>query len=267
MPHKESKAAQWVYTWNKPNVGPDEHHASLAEVAPSFHVFQLEDTDNNPHYQGYVEFKSAKSLRQLKLCNPQAHWESRRGTQAQAIAYCEKEDTRVEGPWRFGEPKPARRAGMSDDFVKEVASGKRLRDLLATHAEDVRKYPRFYEVLRRVYPPPQRDTPPDVVLHIGPPGAGKTRSVREAHDAEDLFIKPVDRGFWMDGYDGQPVVLLDDFAGSANHVTLVNLLQMIDRYLTQVPVKGSFVWWQPEAIHITTNIHPANWYDWKDRME
>jgi len=142
-----------------------------------------------------------------------------------------------------------------------------LRDLLATHASDIRKYPRFYHELRRVFPPPQRDTPANVVLLIGPPGCGKTRFVRDSVMVEDLFIKPVDRGFWMDGYDGQPVVLLDDFAGAANLVTLVNLLQLIDRYQTQVPVKGSFVWWQPNEIYITTNIHPANWYKWEDRME
>lgn len=282
MPHAERKSAHWVYTWNNPNVGPEEHHASLASAAPSAHVFQREVGESGTsHYQGYVEFKSAKSLRQLKACNPQAHWEPRVGSQAQAVAYSTKccgkhykcldtdacsADLRTEGPWTFGELKSTSRAGMSPDFIEQVKRGKRMRDLLVTHADDVRKYPRFYEIVRRVYAPPPRESPPHVVLLIGPSGCGKTWSVYSKHKLEDLFVKPVDRGFWMDGYDLHPAVLLDDFAGAANHITLVNLLQLLDRYTTQVPVKGGFVWWQPETIYITTNIHPSGWYDWSTRL-
>lgn len=41
-----------------------------------------------------------------KLC-PLAHWEEAKDVQASA-EYCQKEDTRVEGPWEFG-VRPARR--------------------------------------------------------------------------------------------------------------------------------------------------------------
>lgn len=113
---------------------------------------------------------------------------------------------------------------MSADFVKQIKAGKRVRELLGTYQDDIRKYPRFYQQVRTVFSPPARDTPPQVVLFIGPPGCGKTRHVRDLEKVEDLFIKPVDKSFWMDGFDGHPAVLLDDFAGAANHVSLVNLL-------------------------------------------
>lgn len=34
----------------------------------------------------------------------------------------------------------------------------------------------------------------------------------------------------------------------------------------QVPIKGSFTWWQPDRIYVITNIYPANWYNFADRM-
>lgn len=281
--HKEAKSAHWCYTWNNPNVTPDQHNDSFDGLNPAAHIFQEEVGDSGtPHFQGYLEFKSAKSLKQLRSCNPQIHYEVRRGTQAQAVAYVSKccgkhyediaadgcsDDKRLAGPFRFGTLKSNSRGGMSPDFVEQIKCGKRLRELVSTHVDDVRKYPRFYSEVRRLFAPPPREAAPRVVLLIGPPGCGKTRRVRTSVDANDLFVKPVDRGFWMDGYDLHPHVLLDDFAGASNHVSLVNLLQLLDRYAQQVPIKGGFTWWQPDTIWITTNIHPAKWYVWDDRME
>jgi len=30
-------------------------------------------------------------------------------------------------------------------------------------------------------------------------------------------------------------------------------------------VKQTFCWWNPEEIHLTTNIHPNEWYDYSRR--
>ncbi|KKK43994.1 hypothetical protein LCGC14_3167690 [marine sediment metagenome] len=39
------------------------------------------------------------------------------------------------------------------------------------------------------------------------------------------------------------------------------------RYPIMLPVKGSFVWWCPRQIAITTNIHPKDWYNYNGREE
>ncbi len=257
----------FVFTWNNPNLDPDDFHASFAGTGDSFLIFQREKGENGTeHYQGYVEFSRNKGISQLKSLNSQIHWENRRGTQAQAIDYSGKEDTRVDGPWQYGEPKKLNNTGVSPDFLVTVKQAKRLRDVYDSHPDDMRKYPRFAETVRSLYPPPPEDKAPEVILLIGPPGTGKTRYVRSREEREDLYVKPCDRDFWMNGYDGHPAVLLDDFAGASNHVTLTNLLQLIDRYQISVSTKHGHAWWQPERIYITTNIHPSNWYGYEDRM-
>lgn len=268
MSGRNVRAANWFYTWNNPNRDAEEHHASLSAVDPVYHVFQREVGEGGTaHYQGYIELPGPKSLQQLKACNSQIHWEKRMGTQAQAIAYCTKDDTRDAGPWTFGTAKSQAKAGCDKAFVDAVKEGKRLRSVHDDFPDEVRKYPRYYQTLRALYPPPPRMGPPEVVLLIGPPGTGKSRFVRDNCRLEDLYFKPVDANMWMDGYDLHPDVLLDDFAGASNHIALVNLLQLLDRYLVQVPIKGGFTWWQPDRIFITTNIHPRDWYDWSQRTE
>lgn len=105
-------------------------------------------------------------------------------------------------------------------------------------------------------------------LFFGEPGTGKTRqAMADAPSPEEFYRFPLmnSGSFWLDGYDNHPYVLIDDFAGAASHMTLCALLQLTDRYAAQVPVKGSFVWFNPETIVITTNIHPRRWYKWEER--
>lgn len=79
---------------------------------------------------------------------------------------------------------------------------------------------------------------------------------------------PLSNGtMWHDGYDGHSHVLIDDFAGAASHITLTNFLRLIDPWNpVQVPIKGGFVWWNPDVIYLTTNIWPREWYKWENRV-
>lgn len=76
------------------------------------------------HFQGYAEFKRDTRLRgiQAALGTPTAHVELRKGTQAEAIEYCKKEESRAEPPVEFGTPKTegagnGERSGKKKDDV------------------------------------------------------------------------------------------------------------------------------------------------------
>jgi len=71
-------------------------------------VYQLEiGAEGGEHFQGYMELSGKHSFAQLHEIDglEHAHFETRRGTQQQAITYTTKEDTRLDGPWQWGEPK------------------------------------------------------------------------------------------------------------------------------------------------------------------
>lgn len=104
---------------------------------------------------------------------------------------------------------------------------------------------------------PKRCWQPSVIVYWGRTGAGKTRAVFDnLSSPEDIYVHP--GGAWFDGYEGQPIVLFDDYAGS--EFKLQYLLKLLDRYPMQVPIKGGFVSFVPFEIYLTSNLNPRDWY-------
>jgi hypothetical protein len=81
-----------------------------------------------------------------------------------------------------------------------------------------------------------------------------------------LWTSPTQRegNEWFDGYEGQKLVLFDDF--DKGQISFRLLLRLLDRYPMQVPIKGGFVEWCPRVIYITSNLGPARWYPSEDYM-
>lgn len=105
-----------------------------------------------PHLQGYLELQNAMSLSAIKKkFHPTAHWEVRRGTQEQALAYATKceDETYVDGPWCYGEMK--QKSGTRNDLIrlremmKEGASMQEIKD------EDFNTYCRAKHALDEEY--------------------------------------------------------------------------------------------------------------------
>ncbi len=261
----------WIGTINNP--AADSLLSGLKENGTlpegvSYIAFQLEKgKEGTPHYQVYIEFTRSRALAYLRHhISASGHWEPRNGTAVQASLYCTKDDTRIEGPWIIGTiSKGAGSRTDIVDFKDAIRSGKRKRDLWETHTVQMAKYRHMYDDLRRCHRP-KRVEELVVALLVGETGTGKTRTVHEQWDIEGYWRLPLSGGrMWFDGYDGEPNVLFDDFAGKMSKMPLTLFLQIIDRYPVQVEVKGSFVWWMPHIIAITSNFHPREWYDWTHR--
>lgn len=85
------------------------HQEKLHEVLSScpglrYASYQLEKGGNTErmHYQIYVEFTSSLRVNQVYKRLP-AHWEPRNGEREVARSYTMKQDSRIAGPWEFGE--------------------------------------------------------------------------------------------------------------------------------------------------------------------
>ncbi len=226
-------------------------------------VLQLEAGDNGtPHFQAYMEFKKDKTLYAMKQLEPRAHWEPRfKGTRDQARQYCMKADTRISGPWESGDWKTDQGKRTDLDTACAIVKKHGL-DALAELAPTVYvKYSRGFEKLAFLQRG-KRAAPPRIIMHYGPTGTFKTGLVLHRHP--DAYKKPPGTK-WFDGYTGQKVLLLDDFAGASSGVRLDWTLQLLDRYDIDVEMKGGHVRLLAETIYVTTNIHPSAWFDYTTR--
>lgn len=95
-----------------------------------------------------------------------------------------------------------------------------------------------------------------VTVYWGSTGTGKTRRVAELGDVYPLRITESGT-LWFDGYQGQRRLLIDEFYGNLKPSIL---LELLDKYRRQWPVKGGHVVGTWKEIYLTCNVHPSEWY-------
>lgn len=235
----------------------------------SFCVYQRElcpDT-GRVHFQGYLECVGEKSFVQLHECDglARASFQTRRGTQEQAIAYATKEDTRIEGPWEIGHRKEqGRRNDMLADKDR-MDSGMSFKRLAEESFSNFIRYGRAYKEYKRVVTKP-RDFKPLVILIVGPSGTGKSRfaTLLAQYLGSCYKLPKKASGPWFDDYDNQDVLLMDEFDGDVMRPTVFN--EINDRYECVVPAHGSAGHQLVSRVHIiVSNYHPKYW--WRKRSK
>ena len=108
---------------------------------------------------------------------------------------------------------------------------------------------------------------PIVLWFYGPTGTGKTSTaveIAEEDVGEDGYWKSCGGSLqWFNGYTGQKYAIIDDFRRGM--CTFEFLLQLLDKYNLQVPIKGGYVKWVPRIIIITCPTTPRKAWQWKDK--
>lgn len=239
-------------------------------------VLQMEKglESNREHVQLAWYFRQSKSHAQVRALLPGVHQDAMRGTPKQAYDYCWKTESRrfpLEDPWTCGEAPKGKGAR-----VDWVTARDTIRDAVNAGESDVSIQGSLYEshtslwvtnssgltkiltMEKSLTGSPMRNAPEVFIFH-GATGTGKTRRVWDLHS--DVFAVPIavkGTSFWCDGYQAHPVVLMDEMPWSG--LALPLLLQLLDRYPLQVPVKGGFVPWCPTKVYLTSNLHPDSWF-------
>lgn len=237
------------------------------------------------HLQGYVEFHAPTRLvRATRELGVAAHLERRRGTAAEAIAYCAKDcapndqegslDTALGSFYWVG-----RRATDTQGARVDLAAvrGLVLDDGLGIGGviDSGANYTgiRYAEKLL-TYRERCRDNLCTVRWYWGGTGTGKTRTAQaesaslatdlEGADSLDpwqllqLVWWSAGDLRWFDGYDAHPFVILDDFRPESCKLHV--LLRLLDRYPFRVECKGGSRQWRPTDIWITCPKHPSECY-------
>lgn len=216
-------------------------------------------TTGRIHMQGYCELINKQSLGPLS--KEFGHIERRRGTQLEAIQYCKKSESRIDGPWEYGEPKKQGKDETLLECINLLKNGGTSLDLLEQFPECYVKHKRNLDEVGGMIARSKTNmfSMPTVHVIIGQAGSGKTRHVYDTEGYENVYkIDDSGGNLWFDGYTGQKVLLIDEFYGGIKYNFL---LQMLDGYPLRLPVKGTHTYKGWSTVYITSNDEPDTWYN------
>lgn len=262
----------WCFTLNNPTQ-EERSFFSNFQLGDYFVylIYQEEKGENGTiHFQGYVECREKRALNWLQIhLNNRAHFEPRKGTQEEAIAYCKKEETRVDGgqSGEFGQPKPqGRPAGTTEerraaavDTLKKLRKGEiRPRDV----DEEILLFPGYPAAEKRALSAigkgPDRSDGFRIFVVNGPTGVGKSFAFHKICNGNYTGWRD---GWFTDAQNMHEFLFLDEFVGGCKDgIQLHELLDMLDPYPQQLPIKGGFAPAMYRTVFITTNISPEQWY-------
>jgi len=234
-------------------------------------VFQEELPPSNAlHIQGYIQFE--RKVRGTQVTNlikelfdsvegASVHTEAAKGSDEENEAYCTKEETRIPdggGPYRYGVrvPHAGKKGGRSDLLAvqRKLDTGASMKRIAQEHFSDFAKYERAFRSYKRLIVEP-RNARPEIFVHIGPSGCGKTRHCRDSYP--EAYWHP--GGKWWDDYDGESVVIFDEFYG--HKMAFSQLLSVLDWGAIRVETKGSSAQLAATTFVFTSNQDPQDWYD------
>jgi hypothetical protein len=220
------------------------------EVAP---------TTGTPHLQGYLSFRTLKTVKQVAKHIPGAHIEIAKGDSASNRAYCVKTGG------------PLVETGKIPVTAAQKGANEKLRwQTIIAHAADnewlLENEPKVLlhqqnlltSIVNRLAPPVISLSWLDNHWWYGPTGTGKSK------DAFDMYPKayrkdPQSR--WWDGYTNQDVVIIDDF-DKYQLAQCGDMKRWLDHYPFLAPIKGSYKLIRPKTIIVTSNYHPLEiWTD------
>nr|QLM00364.1 replication-associated protein [Goose circovirus] len=245
---------RWVFTINNPTF---EDYCAVVEFCNldncKFAIVGEEkgDREGTPHLQGFLSLrKNAKAAALEEKLGGRAWLSRARGSDEDNEEYCSKESTYL----RVGEPNREGRSSDLSDAASDVLAGLPITDVARKYPTTYVMFGRGLERLRQLIVETARDWKTEVIVLIGRPGSGKSRYAFE-FSAREKYYKS--RGKWWDGYNGQDVVVMDDFYG---WLPYDDLLRICDRYPLRVEYKGGMTQFVSKTLIITSNREPRDWY-------
>jgi len=269
------QSTHWAFTVHRPQRRP----AALPSGV-QYLVYQIEKTaEGKRHIQAYVQFPSrcfgtkVSALAKQYFGGEPSHNEAAKGSDQENETYCTKEESRLEGPWRYGERVPhAGKKGGRSDLMKlkdNVDKGVTELELFEQQFGDMVRHHRAIGHYKYLKFNVERHWETICILIVGPTNTQKTFLseilARSGHFGKTIWRAPESKGsgMYFDGYNGHEVVLWQDFdGGSCKFGTFKNLIQGTP---TTVPVHGAAaIQWAPRCIIMTSNYLPKYW--WKSHQ-
>ena len=226
---------------------------------------EIGNVEHTPHYHVYIVYKYPKLFSTIKKAFPEAHIDKVLGTHSQARDYVlkdgkwkdtDKEDTRIDGTQiEFG-TLPPDRASTSDIkgvIYELIKDGLSTYEILELHPEcmgDISTIERVRLILKEEeYRHTFRKL--EVTYIYGKTGTGKSRSVMEQWGYENVYRVTDYAKHPFDTYNGQDVVVFEEFRSS---LQIQDMLNYLDGYPLTLPARYSNKVACFTKVYILTNI-------------
>jgi hypothetical protein len=273
-----SQARKWQLTLNNPNesgFSRDVLIETLMKFFPDYYCMADEiGKSGTPHTHIFIFSHSPIRFNTLKNRLPTAHIERAFGTVKENRDYIsksgkwandEKAETSVKDSfYEYGEmptEKSEKSPGMTT-LIENLKSGMRTAQIvddtpnLAFKIKDI-------DILRQTLLS-ERYTTENRNLHVtylyGKSGAGKTRSIFQAHDPRDvcrITSYRAGKGVFFDAYNGQDVLVFEEFHAQ---IPIEEMLNYLDIYPIYLPARYSDRIACFTKIYITSNLPLSEQY-------
>lgn len=226
-----------------------------------YFVFQREiGKQGTEHVQMYLEFSMPKKFETIKSYFPRAHIEERRGTKSQAREYCMKTETQFHEPLEYGNfVDNGKRSDLNDiyELVKDGATDYEIMELYPTQFMRYSKaiqqcrqtyvFNKYKKVFRQL----------EVNYIYGPAGCGKSRFVMDKYGYENVYRVTNYNSGAFDTYQGQDIIVFEEFRSS---FPIVDMLNYLDGYPLQLPCRYTNITACYTKVYIITNISLSEQY-------
>lgn len=220
------------------------------------------DKENRLHLQGYVQWSEGKSFSQAEnhLRHP-THDRGIKPKKANGSPYEASSyiwDYKAVHPTVFFEYGPRPQEGRSqasewDYILHDIQEGASEHEIMLTYPAAYARYTSgikqmtFQHALQRLNTYRQLQV---TYIH-GPTRSGKTRSVLESVEHPSMVYRVTNYKHPFDGYQGQPVILFEEFRSS---LPIEQMLVYLDPYVCQLPSRYSDRIGTYTHVYIVTNI-------------
>ena len=251
---KDSQNRSWMLTIPAESVSKEELEKKLASYT---YIGQMEKGEKSDylHWQIYIENKNPIKFSTLKKKFPKAHLEVRHSSKKACYDYVTKSKSAIpnsgvkNGDISIDEtdsPKVSVEAAVS-----LMERGMRVNEVLV-------KYPSLWRSMAYLeraqaiidenqYSLSERDIRVEYIY--GLPGTGKTSWIYKTHGFDQVY-RVTNYKNPFDDYNGQPVLVLDEFYDS---MSLDLLLNVLDRWPFKMPARYNDKWAAYTKVYIISN--------------
>lgn len=243
-----SRSRNWCFTLN--NYTAEEVEACEKEgTVAKYLVYGKEIGEcGTPHLQGYIQYKSLKTLKQVKLFLDRAHWEPARADGGANKKYCTKD-----GDFKEHGTPPKTQTEKGKGRWKRVLEKAKEGDMEWLEENEPylvlnsrKKLKAMKEFRTEVMDYTDEDTPHE--WWYGETGTGKSRAFWEKFPEG----YPKDTNKWWDDYEGQ-VVVIEEVDPETMKYLASKMKKWVDRYPFLGETKGGSIKIRPPKIVIISN--------------